>query len=183
MIHLMQKFIALYILFFTTLYGQAFNVGQEIQLAKTYIKTFSDTFNSDIKSNHSACTLIAPKLSVFLSKESGAKINRISLYIRNPINIPDKWEREQLERLTTKNRRGNPLVNDEYFEMTQEGRQQYFRYIKPIMMKKNCLKCHGPLRDADESLFNTIRKDYPHENAWGHKTGDLRGVYSYKKPI
>jgi hypothetical protein len=179
----MSKTLWIYVILLSTLHGQAFNVGQEIQLAKTYIQTFSDSFNDDMLTNSSTCTLIAPKLSLFLSKESGAKVSRVSLNIRNPINTPDKWEREQLERLNNKKKSGKSLISDESFEMTQEGKQQYFRYIKPIVMTNSCLKCHGPLREADESLFKVILKEYPHDNAWGQKLGQLRGAYSYKKPI
>lgn len=165
------------------IFGQSFNVGQEVQLARTYIQSFQDTFEKRFEKDVNACQMSAPGISTQLSKESGAKVTRVSLYIRNPLDTPDKWEREHLERLEKKIQFGRSVKYEEFFEVTQEGNQQYFRYIKPILMEESCLQCHGPLRNVDPKQFSTIKQEYPHDNAFEQENGDLRGIYSYKKPI
>jgi len=184
MLYSMRKFLCLsLILLGYPLFAQAFDVGGEIQIAKAYVQTFHDTFMKSIIDEDPACELLAPGLSSAFSIESGAKVERVSLNPRNPLSLPDKWEREQLVRFLQKTNNGNNLEQEEIFEMTQEGRQQYFRYIKPIIVQQRCLSCHGTIQTIGKEKFEAQLKKYPHDKAWGHSLNQLRGAYSYKKPI
>lgn len=80
------------------------------------------------------------------SKKHGPRGNITSLKPINPINAPDDWERGAL----LKFERGEKEV----FEFVEDNSGTYFRLMRPLLVTKPCLKCHG------------------HQ---GYKEGDIRG--------
>ena len=61
-------------------------------------KTLKTTIQSEgAKSAIHVCQTVAPEIANQLSRETGWKVSRVSLKVRNPlIGTPDDWEREQL---------------------------------------------------------------------------------------
>ena len=87
------------------------------------------------------------------TKENGIQFHITSL---NPIrkeNKPDKWERSALE-LFEKGKKDR-------FSLERVDTILYYRYMKPIYVKKTCLKCH---------------------EKQGYKLGDIRGGISVSIP-
>ena len=76
----------------------------------------------------------------------GPRGHLTSLKPLNPINAPDDWERDALLEFE----RGEKEV----FEFTEDNSGTYLRLMRPLFIKKSCLKCHE------------------HQ---GYKVGDIRG--------
>ena len=88
------------------------------------------------------------------SKFYGTKGHITSLVLMNPKNKPDKWETEILEKA---DRTGKT-----YWATKKIGDKEYFRYLKPLVTQKSCLKCHA---------------------SQGYKVGDIRGGVSVSIPM
>jgi len=97
------------------------------------------------------------------------KVKQTSLQVRNAeTDMPDDFERENLEKYK-KSKSEVPIS-----ERAIIGGREYYRYMKPLKIKKACLKCHGaPAGEIDIS-------GYPKE---GYKLGDIRGAISVALPI
>jgi diguanylate cyclase (GGDEF)-like protein len=65
----------------------------------------------------------------------GVKGKITSLNPINPINIPDEWEREALQAFKTGEK--------ERVAVTDIDDKPYLRLIRPMIMKKGCIKCHS----------------------------------------
>ncbi len=91
------------------------------------------------------CKQIAPKIAKEESGQSGGwKIGRTALRVRNPANAPDQFERKILEHFQAKAAAGANLATLDHAEIVGTGANRTFRYMKPIVMGKLCLTCHGP---------------------------------------
>jgi diguanylate cyclase (GGDEF)-like protein len=91
-----------------------------------------------------------------LSQQSGiVRFNGTSLFPFNPLNQPDAFERQALDRL----RNGEQEVFG--YEETEAG--LVFRYLSPLETKKGCLKCHTDgsfqIGRIDSALSFTIPAD------------------------
>ncbi|MEN8177195.1 MAG: DUF3365 domain-containing protein [Pseudomonadota bacterium] len=87
---------------------------------------------------------------------------------RQPANAPDEFETVAMEKLQGDKEK-------KYIEGFETGS---YRYVQPIYVKKNCLKCHGDPEDAPAEVI----EKYGAEKAFGYKEGDVRGVISVKLP-
>ena len=76
-----------------------------------------------------------------------------SLRPHNTDNQPDEWEREQL--------RSFEQTPVERFQLSDVGEGRVFRYMIPVIMEKDCLRCHGQM---------------------GYREGDVRGGISVTIP-
>ena len=88
------------------------------------------------------------------TKLYGTKGHITSRILLNPKNKPDKWEEKVLKEIEVE-------TKDKYIKEYIDG-EEYFRYLKPLIIKKPCLKCHG---------FQ------------GYKVGDIRGGVSVSIPM
>lgn len=70
-----------------------------------------------------------------LNKESQLKGNITSLKVINPKNMPDEWEKEGLEAFDK--------GATEYSGLADIEGEPYFRFMKPLIAEKDCLKCHS----------------------------------------
>jgi len=103
-------------------------------------------------------------------------IRRVSLRARNPASEPDLFERDQLRRLEVLH--GEGRVPDEVAEVSIVGGQRYLRYLKPIVLREQCLVCHGDLAEVDPDVASVLAERYPGDRATGYRAGDLRGAVS-----
>jgi hypothetical protein len=126
------------------------------------------------------CYLRAPEIAAQLSKESGARVGRTALRVRNPTNAPDELERAVLEQFTADLGTGpidRPL--EAAFEI-RRGDAVERRFMRAIPTEALCLTCHGKALAPDVAA--AIARDYPADQATGFELGQLRGAFSVVWP-
>jgi hypothetical protein len=127
------------------------------------------------------CRVKAPELARRVSAESGWRVARTSLRVRNPSNAPDRWERGVLERFEERRSRGEDPGALEHFAVLESEGTTVFRYMKAIPTRSLCLTCHG--EQLDPSVARELRERYPGDQATGFAPGDIRGAITITQPI
>jgi hypothetical protein len=119
------------------------------------------------------------------SQSTGWEVARTSLKVRNPNNAPDAWETQVLKQFEEKRAKGESPDALVFAETVEEGGEQYFRFMKGIVMppleKMPCLKCHG--EDLDPKTAAALDQLYPQDKARGYKAGQVRGAFTLKKKL
>jgi hypothetical protein len=121
------------------------------------------------------CHTRAPAIAARLSAESGARVGRTALKVRNAANAPDDVQRAVLEQFASDmaaGRVGGPL--EAAFEIKREGGIER-HYLRAIPTEALCLTCHGETLAPE--LAAAIARDYPDDQATGFKLGELRGAF------
>ena len=115
------------------------------------------------------CSKLAPKLAKEVGEQHHVSIGRTAIRLRNENNRPPAWAEPLLKDLPTK-----PVVQD--LENGSTG------VLFPILLKVQCLTCHGP----DDKIASEIRTElarlYPNDKATGFQEGDLRGWFWVEVP-
>lgn len=118
------------------------------------------------------CKTAAPALADQHSVE-GWSIGRTSMRVRNPGNVPDAWQAEQLEMMAVAPLQdGRPMS---VWRTTEYQGQPRFEYMQAIPTGEVCLKCHGS--NLAEEVQQTVNALYPEDQATGFELGDLRGAF------
>ncbi len=120
------------------------------------------------------CRDAAPRIASQAARQHGVRIGRTSLKVRNPLNLPEAWQREVLEDFARRFAEGEAPL--EYFDRGAWGA----RYMSSIDVKGLCLACHGEQLAPETARALAI--DYPHDQATGYRAGDLRGAFSITWP-
>lgn len=131
----------------------------------------------------SVCHTKAPEIAEQLSQKSGWLINRVSLKNRSPKGEPDGWETVILQKFEAQLADGADPKTLEHSAIVQEGGQTTFRYMKAIAIGANqpCLHCHGSqIQDGVKQKLNEV---YPNDKATGYQAGQIRGAFSFQKPL
>jgi hypothetical protein len=119
------------------------------------------------------------------SQSSGWNVARTSLKLRNPNNAPDAWETEVLKQFEQQRAKGEGPDALVYAEIVKEGDEEYFRFMKGIVMppleKMPCLMCHG--EDIDPKTAAALDQIYPQDKARGYKAGQVRGAFTLRKKL
>jgi hypothetical protein len=121
------------------------------------------------------CRSRAPAIAARLSAESGARVGRTALKVRNSGNAPDDLERAVLEQFAgdlASGRVEGPL--EAAFEIKREGGIER-HYLRAIPTEALCLTCHGETLAPE--LAAAIAREYPNDQATGFKLGELRGAF------
>ena len=121
------------------------------------------------------CRTRAPAIAARLSAESGARVGRTALRVRNAGNAPDDLERAVLEQFAgdmASGRVEGPL--EAAFEIKREGGIER-HYMRAIPTEALCLTCHGETLAPE--LAAAIAREYPNDQATGFKLGELRGAF------
>ena len=126
------------------------------------------------------CHLAAPDI-VYEANRNGWVVRRTSLKVRNLEDAPDKWESKILEELEAKNEADAPESEMEHWEIVTVDGQKRFRYMKAIVAKQVCTRCHGT--HIDKQVAKQLDSLYPFDQARGFEAGDLRGAYSLSKVV
>lgn len=126
------------------------------------------------------CKDRAPAIAAHLSEQSGARVSRTALRVRNPGNTPDELQRavldqfaEQLATAAAGSAAGEPP--EAVFEIKGANGIER-RYMRAIPTDALCLTCHGATLSPE--LTAAIRRDYPADAATGFALGQLRGAFS-----
>ncbi len=105
---------------------------------------------------------------------TGYKLKQTSLKVRNPSNAPDEWEEKVLKLLTS----SEQPKGGSFGEILETNGKIIYRYMKAIYVELECLQCHGKREEIRPAIRQFIEKEYPHDEAFGYKKGDLRGGIS-----
>jgi len=118
------------------------------------------------------CRSDAPALAAELSSPASSSVARTSLRVRNRDNRASASEAVVLERFETLVRDGVDAESLEDFQPLDDGGAFY---MKAIVLRPQCLACHGDSIDA--SVQRAIDAAYPDDAAVGYAAGDLRGAF------
>lgn len=127
-----------------------------------------------IENAFAVCNRKALRLTDSLSHVFHVKLKRTAHKIRNEANAPDAWEKSVIQRYLAMQKEGKPLKP--IVEKDQTGK---WRYAKPILVKPQCLMCHGEVSPQVKAL---LAKYYPNDQATGFTEGELRGIWSIQFP-
>ena len=127
------------------------------------------------------CKDRAPAIAARLSEQSGARVSRTALRVRNPANAPDALQRAVLEQFAEQMSAAPGAATaaagppEAVFEIKGAAGIER-RYMRAIPTDALCLTCHGPTLSPE--LAAAIRRDYPADAATGFAQGELRGAFS-----
>ncbi len=128
------------------------------------------------------CRDIAPKMAGDISRQTGWKLTRVSLKVRNPLlGTADAWEQKQLQSFTERAAQGEKPETLEAAEIVQEPAGKTFRFMKAIALQPACVACHG--EQIPDVVKSQLTADYPHDQATGYSAGQIRGAVSIKRPL
>jgi hypothetical protein len=115
------------------------------------------------------CSKLAPKLAKEVGEQHHVSIGRTAIRLRNANNLPPAWAEPLLKDLPTK-----PVVQD-----LENGRTGV---LFPILLKVQCLTCHGPDDKIAAEIRTELTRLYPNDKATGFQEGDLRGWFWVEVP-
>lgn len=123
------------------------------------------------------CNERAPEIATDLSAETGMKIGRTSLKLRNPNNAPDRWERLSLQGFEAQRAAGTPAPDlPPRFTVEADDGKPAFRFMAAIPTGGVCLTCHGS--SIDSNVQHALERLYPEDQATGFSEGDIRGAFT-----
>jgi hypothetical protein len=115
------------------------------------------------------CSKLAPKLAKEVGEQHHVSIGRTAIRLRNENNRPPTWAEPLLKDLPTK-----PVVQN-----LENGRTGV---LFPILLKVQCLTCHGPDDKIAAEIRTELARLYPNDKATGFQEGDLRGWFWVEVP-
>lgn len=112
--------------------------------------------------------LATRELSQIYAKMSEGVFFRVtSDDFRNPANKPDDFELSAI----------NLFKKDKNLKNVEKFEGGFYRFVKPLVTEKGCLKCHGNPEDAPKEVI----EKYGYK-AFGYKEGDIRGIITVNIP-
>ncbi|MDG4597230.1 MAG: DUF3365 domain-containing protein [Candidatus Contendobacter sp.] len=156
-------------------------------VAQTFGTLLKDTLQQAIQSGGpvngiAVCHEKAGQIAAELGQKQGMLVGRTSLKLRNPANAPDNWELAVLKQFEARKAQGEPVDKLEFFAVIDDDQgQKTFRYMKAIPTASLCLSCHGA--NIDPAVDAKLKELYPNDQARGFKEGDLRGAFTFAKPV
>lgn len=130
------------------------------------------------------CKDIAPKMAGDISRQTGWRLTRVSLKVRNPLlGTADAWEQKALQDFEARAAKGEKTDSMEVAEIVQEPAGKFFRFMKAIALQPGCVACHGTGEQIPDNVKARLSEDYPHDKATGYSAGQIRGAVSIKRPL
>lgn len=118
------------------------------------------------------CAEQAPAIAQAVSLEHGVKVGRSAVRVRNPANAPSDWQQTTLAEFATQAATGADVTTLSH----QERDGNTLRLAKGLRVEPPCLICHGSSADIAPEVLAKINQRYPEDQAFGFKSGDLRGL-------
>ena len=128
------------------------------------------------------CNIRAPEIAGEVSSGSGWEVARSSHRLRNPENAPDPYTAAAIEAFLAEREAGTPAEDLVRAEIVEEDGGRAFRMVKAIPTAKLCLACHGGPEVKPETEAK-LAELYPEDEARGFDEGDMRGVFTLRKPL
>lgn len=124
-----------------------------------------------------ACADEAQGLTALIHAETGARVGRGSLRLRNPANTPPEWVSSWL--VDQGERPADGVTGIERVEEVDGKRVA--RVLVPIRVEPMCETCHGAAIAPDVAAV--LAQRYPNDRATGYAAGDLRGALWAEVPV
>jgi hypothetical protein len=119
------------------------------------------------------CATEAPLLYSKIAKETGVKVGRASLRLRNPADAPPAWVAEWLKAQGERKAEG---VEGVRAVVDAGGGKKSARVLQPIAIEAPCLACHGGATKIAADVKDALSARYPQDLATDYALGDLRGA-------
>jgi hypothetical protein len=126
-----------------------------------------------------ACSDEAQGLTAQVRGESGVRVGRASLKLRNPTNSGPDWVQAWLT--ANEGKPGAEAALSSEVTTTPDGR--FARVIRPITVEAGCVTCHGDPAAIPPPVKALLTARYPEDAATGYKVGDLRGALWAELPV
>jgi hypothetical protein len=110
------------------------------------------------------CSSDAPRIAAQIAKQFDVQIGRTSFRLRNSKNTAPDWVRPVIK--------GQP-TQPQFVDLPEHHTGAVF----PIVLKAQCLVCHGPREQISEDVQAQLKRLYPDDQATGFNEGDLRGWF------
>jgi uncharacterized protein DUF3365 len=130
----------------------------------------------------SICKEVAQEVTQEYSSEQGFVVRRTALRWRNPLNKPDAFESEWMNRVQNSTAAQAAPNFNEIIE-DQQGLATELRQLTPLYLKPLCLSCHGDSTQISPQVQEILNRDYPDDLAFGFKDGEFRGAVSVRIPL
>lgn len=129
------------------------------------------------------CNVRAPEIAETVSAESGGwTVARSSHKLRNPGNAPDAYTEAAIEEFLRRQSAGETPDTMVRAEIVTEDGHQVFRMVKAIPTGEVCLACHGG-DTVKGPVVDALARLYPGDQARGFQAGEMRGVFTLRKPL
>lgn len=162
---------------------------EAVATTKAFVKQLGGAMKKEMKAGGpvaavKVCSELAPQITAQISREKGWKVTRVGTKVRNPmLGLPDPWEQKVLAKFQDRAAKGEKFDKMAFAEVVEEPNGKYFRFMKAIGVKGQCLACHGDPGGMKDEVKALLKERYPHDQAKGYKAGDLRGAVSIKRPL
>lgn len=170
--------------------GEAQPTREQMDEARALARRFSERLQAALKgaleeggpvAAIGICREQAPSIAGELSREGDWAVGRTALRVRNPRNAPSVRERAVLMRFLRRAEAGEDLADMEHAAILGESGDRHLHYMKAIATDGVCLTCHGTTLGPE--LKDAIRASYPADAATGFEQGELRGAFTFVKPL
>jgi len=131
--------------------------------------TGSDGLEGAVK----VCSEESQGMTALLGAETGARVGRSSLKLRNPNNAGPQWVQDYLKSQDGKVAVDVPGMSEVVGDTA--------RVARAIPVEAACLGCHGERVDA--TVQPLLAERYPTDQATGYHEGELRGVVWAEVPV
>jgi hypothetical protein len=164
------------------LVSKVHEIGNAIALStkKTLGKNLQNAMqNGGVENAIDFCNLNAMPLVDSLSQYFGAEIRRVSIKVRNQLDLPNDLEQELLDAYAYQWKDSLALQAN-----VQALENDTYLFTKPILIDNAlCLSCHGSIENGMlKETDDFIKSKYPADSATGYQLGDLRGMWSIVIP-
>jgi hypothetical protein len=120
------------------------------------------------------CNSKALPITQELSENYNVSIKRTSNKIRNIKNNSTTRELEVVEKFITLKENNKKLA-----PIIEVDKNDKVHFYTPIIIKNNCLLCHGKVgQELSVKNDSIIKLLYPNDKATNYKEGDVRGIWS-----
>jgi len=162
----------------------------EIQEARSLAKAFMERLQGELQAALQQggaaaaigiCRTEAPSIAGELSRQRDWAVGRTALRVRNPRNAPSVRERAILMQFQLRAEGGEELAGMEHAAVVEEDGLRYLHYMKAIPTAGLCLTCHGS--SLAPEVQEAVHALYPSDAATGFEQGELRGAFSFVKPL
>ncbi len=129
------------------------------------------------------CAREAMLLTKQVGLHRGVDMRRVTVRARNQGNVPDAWETATLATFEARHHEGLLAPDMEIVETVETASGPAVRYMRPLIVRDPCLRCHGDAATIDPAVMARITREYPADKATGYVSGDLRGAISVTVPV